>query len=202
MRNSFEEALHFRHACKAYDSSKKIPKEDLRFILESTRMSPSSMGMEAWKFLVIKDKELKSRLSKTCWNPNKLEDCSDVVVLLNMKNIRSSNPHVINQFKKRADDITPFLKTYKNFIDHRSDEEINCWSGKQAYIASAFLMMSAASIGIDSCPIEGFDVQKATEVLEIDTKNWQIAYMVSLGYRLNEQSKRFRRDFDEVVEFR
>ncbi len=202
MRNSFEEALHFRHACKVFDAHKKIPEDDLKFILESTRMSPSSMGMEAWKFLVIQDGALKKELAQTCWNPTKTEDCSEVIVLLNQKNIRSTHPHVINQFKSRADNIEPFLKTYGNFIDSRSDDEINCWTGKQVYIASGFLMMGAASIGIDSCPIEGFDKEKATKVLEIDTENWEISYMIALGYRVNEQQQRFRRDFDDVVEFR
>ena len=194
MRNSFEEALHFRHACKAFDGGRKIPVEELRYILEATRLSPSSFGIEGWKFLVIQDGELKSKLSKTCWNPNKLEDCSDVVVLLNQKNLRSSHPLVEKKLGSN--------KIYADFIDHRSDEELTCWSAKQAYIASAFLMMSAASIKIDSCPIEGFRKDEAIEVLEIDTNNFDIAYIVALGYRVNEQPEKIRRDFDAVVEFR
>jgi nitroreductase len=202
MRNEFEKALHFRHACKVFDADKKIQKEDLNFILESARMSPSSFGMEAWKFLVIQDKELREELAETCWNPTKTKDCSELIVLLNQKKIRSNHPHVRNQFKPRGDDIRPYLKTYGDFIDSRSDEEINCWTGKQAYIASGFIMMSAASINIDSCPIEGFKKDEATKVLDIDTKNFEISYMIALGYRVNKQQQRFRRDFNDVIEFK
>jgi len=63
-------------------------------------------------------------------------------------------------------------------------------------------MMSAASIKIDSCPIEGFRKDEATKVLDIDTKNWEISYMIALGYRAEEQPTRNRKDFDDVVEFR
>jgi nitroreductase len=202
MRNSFEEALHFRYACKVFDGGKKIPAEELRYILEAARMSPSSFGMEGWKFLVIQDGELKSRLSKTCWNPNKLEDCSDVIVLLNQKNLYSTHPQVKEQFKSRGDMYKQYLKVYSDYLDNWSEEEINCWSSKQAYIASAFIMMSAASIKIDSCPIEGFRKDEATKVLDIDTKNWEISYMIALGYRAEEQPTRNRKDFDDVVEFR
>lgn len=202
MRNSFEEALHFRHACKVFDAYKKIPEDDLKFILQSARMSPSSFGMEAWKFVVIQDSKLKKELSVTCWNPTKLLDCSDVVVLLNQKKMYSNNPLAIEQFKNRGSEYKQYLKIYSEYLDNWSEEKINCWSSKQVYIASGFLMMGAASIGVDSCPIEGFDKEKATKVLDIDTQKWEISYMVSLGYRAHQQQQRFRRDFDDVVEFR
>lgn len=202
MRNQFEEALHFRHACKVFDKHRKIPEDDLRFILESIRMSPSSFGMEAWKFLVIQDGELKKRLATSNWNPTKVEDCSDVVVLLSMKNMRSTNPHVTTQFKCRGDQYAQYVNIYGDFIDPRSDEEINCWAGKQVYLASGFLMMGAASIGVDSCPIEGFRKDEAIEILEIDTEKYNLEYMIALGYRVNEQQPRYRRDINDIVEFR
>ncbi len=202
MKDSFKEIIHFRHACKVFDAHKKIPSEELKLILESARLAPSSFGIEPWKFLVIQDGALKSKLSKTCWNPTKLEDCSDVVVLLVCKNLKSTNSHVQNIFKSRMDNPKPVIKRFSEFMDNRSEEEINCWASRQVYIASAFLMMGAASVGVDSCPIEGFDVEKATEVLEIDRDEFEIAHLVALGFRGYEQPERFRLDFDEVVEFR
>jgi len=201
MRNCFEEALHFRHACKMFDPAKKITQEDLHFILESGRMAPSSFGMEGWEFWVVQDGALKEQLKPLCWNQPQITSCSDLVVLLSMKNMRSENPHVREQFKPRGEMYEQYIETYKNFIDARSDEEIDCWSGKQVYIASAFIMMGAASIGIDSCPMEGFDKVKVEELLGVDTDRFEIQHLVALGYRAKEQQPRHRRAFDDVVKF-
>jgi Nitroreductase len=62
------EAFHERHACKLFDDKKKIPKEDFDFLLEIGRLSPSSFGMEHWKFLVITSQDLKEKLRPVCWN--------------------------------------------------------------------------------------------------------------------------------------
>ena len=59
MENNFTKAMNFRHACKVFDDTKKISDEDMKFILEAGRKSPSSFGMEGWKFLVITNDELK-----------------------------------------------------------------------------------------------------------------------------------------------
>jgi nitroreductase len=61
MEKSFNEAMDFRHACKVFDENKKISERDIIDILEAGRKSPSSFGMEPWKFLVIKNEELKAK---------------------------------------------------------------------------------------------------------------------------------------------
>jgi nitroreductase len=63
------------------------------------------------------------------------------------------------------------------------------------------MMTAGAFIGIDSCPIEGFEKEKVEEILELETSKWQVAMLLPFGYRVNEQSAKLRLDFDEVVEF-
>ena len=72
MKNKFMEAMNFRHACKVFDNTKKIKDEDIRYILEVGRKSPSSFGMEAWKFLVITNEDLKAKLKPECWNQEQI----------------------------------------------------------------------------------------------------------------------------------
>jgi len=64
------------------------------------------------------------------------------------------------------------------------------------------MMTAAAFVGIDSCPIEGFEKEKLEKILELDTSKWQVAMLLPFGYRVNEQSAQLRLGFDEVVEFR
>ncbi|MCG8428482.1 MAG: nitroreductase family protein, partial [Chromatiales bacterium] len=80
--NPVFEALQFRHACKKFDAEKKIPSDQLNSILECGRLSPSSFGMEPWRFLVIQNPELRKALRKACWDQAQITDSSDVVVIL------------------------------------------------------------------------------------------------------------------------
>jgi nitroreductase len=82
MEKTFMEAMDFRHACKIFDDTKKVSSEDMNYILEAGRKSPSSFGMEPWKFLVITNDDLKEKLKPFCWNQPQITTCSHLVVIL------------------------------------------------------------------------------------------------------------------------
>jgi len=82
MQNEFMKAMDFRHACKVFDDSKKISDENINYILEAGHKSPSSFGMEAWKFLVITNEALKAKLRPACWDQVQITSCSHLVIVL------------------------------------------------------------------------------------------------------------------------
>ena len=95
LQNDFMKAMDFRHACKVFDETKKIPEEQMRYILEAGRKSPSSFGMEGWKFLVITNEELKAKLRPACWNQVQITSCSHLVVILTaIENLRPDGNEV------------------------------------------------------------------------------------------------------------
>jgi nitroreductase len=63
------------------------------------------------------------------------------------------------------------------------------------------MMLAAASLEIDSCPIEGFEREKVEEFLGIDRLEYRVSLILPFGYRIYPQTKHIRREFDEVVEF-
>ena len=69
-------AFEFRHACKEFNENKKISDEDIRFILETGRLSPSSFGLEQWKFIVVQKPEIKTRLQAASYDQLQLTSCS------------------------------------------------------------------------------------------------------------------------------
>ena len=71
LANDFTKAMEFRHACKLFDETKKIDTQTIKSILEIGRLSPSSFGMEPWKFLVITNEKLKEQLRPLCWNQDR-----------------------------------------------------------------------------------------------------------------------------------
>ena len=207
MQNNFTKAMEFRHACKIFDDSKKINDEEMHYILEAGRKSPSSFGMEGWKFLVITNEALKAKLRPVCWDQPQITSCSHLVIILTaIENVKVESGEVEKRFKRRdmpQESLDFYMDIYAKHLEKTlsSDENIYHWTSKQTYIALANMMTAGAYIGIDSCPIEGFEKEKVEEILALDTSKWQVSVVVPFGYRLNEQSEQLRLPFEEVVEF-
>jgi len=199
--------MDFRHACKVFDDSKKINDEDIKNILEAARKSPSSFGMEAWKFLVITNADLKEKLRPVCWDQVQITSCSHlVVVLTGIESVKPEFGLVKKRFQRREmpqEKLDFYMDIYASHLADTlsTDEKIEAWTAKQTYIAAGNMMTCAASLGIDSCPIEGFEKEKVEEILEIDTSKYRVSVIIPFGYRLNEQTTQLRLPFDEVVEF-
>jgi len=208
MKKDFLKAMDFRHACKVFDETKKISKDDLKFILEAGRKSPSSFGMEPWKFIVVQDEKLKETIKSYCWNQPQMTTCSDLVIIIaSIEGVKPSSGIPEKRFSRREmpkEKRDFYLDLYAKHLEDTlsTDEKTLAWTARQCYIALGNMMTAAASIEIDSCPIEGFDKEKVEEVLGLDTSKYQLAVVVPFGYRVNEQSCQLRLDFDEVVEFR
>ncbi len=205
------EALNFRHACKEFDPSKKISEDELNIILESARLSPSSMGIEPCKFLIIENEELKKELASVSWGGQKqVPSCSHLVIALS----RTSN-----QIKYNSDFINYLLKDvhhmpeevsekYKEIMKGfeesklKTEEDLLDYSTKQTYIACANLMTIAAFEKIDSCPIGGFDLDAVNKILVkrnlLDEEKFYVTLMVALGYRKNPHPIKTRQPFKDI----
>lgn len=207
MSKTFNEAMSFRHACKLFDETKKISDKDIREILEAGRKSPSSFGMEPWKFLVITNEELKAEIRPFCWNQPQITSCSHlVVVLAAIESVKVESGIPAKRFLRREmpkEKFDFYIDLYAKHLQKtlQSDENILCWTARQTYIAAANMMTSAATLGIDSCPIEGLEKENVERVLNLDTKKYQLSLVLPFGYRAEEQSSQLRLGFDEVVEF-
>lgn len=207
MNKTFSEAMDFRHACKIFDENKKISDEDIREILEAGRKSPSSFGMEPWKFLVIMNEDLKARLRPFCWDQVQITSCSHLVVILAaIEGVKPESNRPLEMLSRRTmsqEKLDFYINLYKSHLQKtlQSDESIYEWTSRQAYIASANMMTCAAALGIDSCAIEGFEKERVEEILNLDTKKYRLSLILPLGYRIKEQPKQLRLSYEEVVEF-
>lgn len=200
MRNDFEKAMHFRHACKLFDTAKAMNNEDLTFILEAGRLSPSSFGMEQWQFFVIRDRAMREAIQSVAWNQPQITTSSELIAIAYKKKVRSSDAYIQSEFEKfHYPDY--LLQMYAGFVDPRSDEVLECWSSRQVYIAAANMMSAAASIGIDSCPMEGFDRDAVEKIMGIDTEVYGVPLLIPFGYRVNEQPPLHRSDLSELVTY-
>ena len=201
---NYLEILKFRHACKIFDESKKISAGEFDFILEAGRLSPSSTGLEQWDFLVVQNKELRKKIKAVSWNQAQITSCSHlVVVLAKIKEIKVGSSYIDKMIARRADkNIEAIAARQKFFLlsNFKNDDELTFqWSHEQCMIAATNMMNAAASLGIDSCPIEGFDRHALNEILGLDESEKRVAIVVPFGYRLNPQPEKYRRQRSEVV---
>ena len=194
-------AYEFRRAIKEFNEEQKISDEDFDFILETARLSPSSFGWEPWKFLVIQNMDLRNKLMEPSWGAQRqLPSASHFVVMLARQGSDMTAGSEYLDSKSRDVDGLPeevaaeklqFFKGFQqNEFDLTDERKVFDWAGKQVYLAFANMMSSAAQIGIDSCPIEGFDRAKVEAILAdagvLDTEHFGVAAMVAFGYRAAE----------------
>lgn len=201
-RKDVIDAFGFRFACKEFDESREISKDDLHCILEAGRLSPSSFGLEPWKFLVVKSAELKGKIREISFDQKQMSTCSEIVVVLAKKGLYGpGSAHVVEMFKRwnYPDDLyNIMINFHTNML---ADLDLTRWAVEQCHIAAGNMMTAAAMIGIDSCAIGGFEPDKARGILRIDEEKYEIALMIPFGYRGHEQPPKVRLPFEEVVEF-
>ncbi|MCE5096983.1 NAD(P)H-dependent oxidoreductase [Staphylococcus devriesei] len=214
MQDKIIKAFNFRHATKEFDNQKKISESDFNTILETGRLSPSSLGLEPWRFIVVENEELKNKLKPYSWGAQKqLDSASHFVIILARKNVTASSEyvqHIIRGIKKYEESTIPavedkFNNFQTNFHINDNERTLLDWASKQTYIALANMMTSAALLGIDSCPMEGFDLDQVTEILSeegvVDTEHFAPSVMVAFGYRKNEPKGKVRQPAEDVIEW-
>lgn len=159
-------AFKNRKSCRHYDAARKISAEDFQFILELGRLSPSSVGSEPWRFVVVQNPEIRQAIKLFSWGmADALDTASHLVVFLAKKNARFDSPFMLESLKRRGvtepDAVEKSLARYQAFqaddIKILDDSRaLFDWCCRHTYIALANMMTGAAMAGIDSCPVEGF----------------------------------------------
>ncbi len=210
-------AYNFRHACKVFDKDKKISKEDFDTILETGRLSPSSFGFEPWKFLVVQDMAHREKLMPVTWGAQgTLPTASHFIIILSRKekSMHYNSDYITHMMydvhhleKEQAEGRRGYYEAFqKNDFKLLGNERAMVdWASKQTYIALANMMITAAMLGIDSCPIEGFQREELEtimiDVFGMDSEEFEVSVMVAFGYRANPQNKKTRQPKEEIVEW-
>ena len=204
---NFLEAMKFRHACKIFDENKKISQTDFNTILEAGRLSPSSTGLEQWDFLIVQNPNLRQKIREVSWNQIQMTSCSHLLVILaKISEVKPGSEYIRKMISRRIDKNPELMaqreKFYQDFLtgNFKNDDELTYhWSSKQCYIAAANMMTAAATLSIDSCPIEGFDADALNKILNLDTTKQRVVMMIPFGYRLNDAPPKYRREMSDIV---
>jgi len=211
------DAYQFRHACKAYDPARKISDDDFRFILETGRLSPSSFGLEPWRFVVVQEPQTRALIRDMAWGAReKVMECSHfVVILARQPAMLSSDGDYLPRFMREVqhlpeEAVQMRLRFFRNFSEKDFElaghpRAFYDWACKQTYIALGNMLTAAAMIGVDSTAIEGFPLEAMNSALAgrglYDPAQFKLSVMAAFGYRLNAPQPKTRQRLQDVVQW-
>lgn len=209
MQEQIVKALGWRYAVQNFDGTKKLGDSDLKTILESGRLAPSSFGLEPWKFIVVENPEIRERLQSVAYGQSKVTEASHLVIIARRTDARERivGERIERTAKIQGQDeesLAGFREMLDGVIASRDDAAIDIWNSRQAYIALGMMMETASLLGVDNAAMEGFDPAAVDEILGLKEKNLTATVMLALGYRGADPAAdrpKVRRSFDEVVEF-
>ena len=206
------DALQWRYATKAFDPKRKVPADLWAQIEASLVLTPSSFGLHPWKALVITDPVLREKLVPYAWNQRQVADASHLVVFASKRTVTEVD---IDRFLQRIAEVrggtADALMGYRSFMvgDLITGERatwIREWAARQAYIALGQLMTTAALLGLDACPMEGFIPPELDRLLDLEKDGLAAVVLCAVGYRSGEdryaELPKVRFEAAEVIEHR
>jgi nitroreductase/dihydropteridine reductase len=189
-------AAQQRYTTKAFDATKRISDAQMAEIEELLRLSPSSINSQPWHFVIAGTPEGKALVAKGtegayASNAPKVLNASHVVVLCTRMDLGAEHlQRVVDQedVDGRIANEAAKLATYKGrsfFLNlHRfQHRDLQHWADKQVYLALGTLLLGVAAMGIDACPIEGFDNGLLDDALGLREQGLSSTVVVALGYR-------------------
>ena len=187
------DALNWRYATKAYDTTKKLSGEQVSTLIESIRLSPSSFGLPVYKVIHVKNPETREKLKAAAWGQAQVTDASEFLVFAAKTNIGEADvTEYMNDVSKVRNIPLENLEEYAGMINgsisSRTAEEKVTWAAKQAYIALGIVLAAAALEKIDASPMEGYDSNQFDEILGLKELNLKSVVVVALGHRAENDS--------------
>ena len=186
------EQLNWRYATKQFDPTKKIPESVWKTLEQSLVLSPSSFGLQPWKFFVVRSPEIRDRLLEHSWGQKQVVEASHLVVLAIKKDTDEAD---VDRYVARMSEVRSIpienLQGYADMVKGYLQNppyplNVNEWAARQTYIALGFYLTCAAMLGIDTCPMEGFIRAKYDEVLGLNKQGYSAVVICPAGYRAND----------------
>ena len=181
------DSYNWRYAVKKFDSTKRIDSETWTAIEKSLVLTPSSFGLQPWKFIVISSPENKAKLPAISWNQTQPGDCSHMVVFAARKALDEAylDAFLASTAKMRnvpVESLAGYRKVILGFLQGTAGRHL-AWSCNQTYIALGQLLASAAMLGVDACPMEGIVAAEYDRLLGLDGSDYTTVVGCALGFR-------------------
>ena len=202
-------ALNWRYAVKKFDPAKKIPADTWAALEQSLLLSPSSYGLQPWKFFVVETPAVREQLLPHSWGQKQIVDADKLVVFAVKRDVNPADADRqiarISQVRGvPAEALAGYRGMMAGSLSRTPAPDIDVWMSRQVFIALGVFLTTAAVLGVDACPMEGFVPERYDEVLGLTAKGYAARVVATAGYRAADDAsgtaKKVRFELGEVVE--
>jgi nitroreductase len=183
---SFLEKLSWRYATKKFDTKKKVSETDKNKIMEAIRMAPTSFGFQPFHVNIVESKDIREELKKNAWNQSQFTDASLIFIFSVRTNMAKRADEYIEVMTsgdaKQKEVMGQYIGMIKNAVSKFDETQAKAWAAKQTYIALGFGLAACAELGLDSCPMEGFDPDAFKKILKLPDNLYPVVTF-AVGYR-------------------
>jgi nitroreductase len=181
--------LHWRYATKQFDSSRKIDAPTWSALEEALTLSASSGGLQPWAFVVVTDPDIRAKLTPASFGQPQITAASHLVVFAARTDVTEAD--VDAHISRTAEVQGVTLESLARFrasliggiVQAKNETERRSWAAKQTGIALGNFLASAAMLGVDACPMEGFLPPQYDEILGLGAKGFTSVSLCAVGYR-------------------
>ena len=190
---SLIEKLTWRYATKKFDKTTKLTSFQLDELLHAVHLSPASTGVQSYKIIVIEDAAIREKLQQAAYGQTQIVDASQLIVFAAETNLAAHYvekliDHVAKSRSVDRSNLAGYEQMINSKLSSMNEEQRIIWAKKQAYIALGVLLTSAAELGIDACPMEGFSAPQFDEILGLKEKGLTTAVIAAIGFRAEDDA--------------
>jgi nitroreductase len=180
--------FRWRYACKKFDATRRIDAATWCRLEDSMVLSPSSYGLQPWKFFNVVDPAIREKLLPFTWGQKQVVDASHLVVFAVKANVGAADAErLIAKIAATRGIPATALDAYKNImigsLTRATPEQVREWMSRQVFIALGFFLSAAAMLGVDTCPMEGFQSEKYDDILGLPALGYHSVVLATAGYR-------------------
>ncbi len=191
------ESIHARRAIKHYDPGHRMTDEEVKTLLGTAMQAPTAFNIQHWRFVVVTDPEIRKEIRSNAWDQAQVTDASILIVMCADKDAWKKAParYWRNAPQPVQDFLVPAIGPYYEGKDRVQRDECMRSCG----IAGMAIMLAAKDMGLDSCPMDGFDFDAVGKIINLPDDH-VISFMIAVGKGTQEAwPKPGQLDYDEVV---
>lgn len=202
--------LQWRYATKKYNGS-QIDKDNLHTILESIRLTPTSLGMQPFKVLVIDNPELREKMLPIAHNQSQIKDASHLILFaantqISEETVDTYMNNVATTRQMPVENLAGFKGMINGFVGSKNEAQITEWASRQCYIALGVAMATAAALKVDTTPMEGYKANEMDELFNLKAQGYASAVLLAVGHRDEENDQlaklaKVRKSAETLFEF-
>ena len=205
-------ALEWRYATKKFDSEAIIPQETIELLKHAFNLTASSYGLQPVKLLIISNKSTLNDLVPLSMNQKQVGQASHLCVFcvettIDEAYIRAFFDRIISINNTPDEVLNPFRTSVINSFKQKSDDAVFNWGARQAYLAMGNMLTVCATLGVDACPMEGFDPVEYDRFFKLKEHGLRSVLVMPIGYRASDDLhgtlNKVRKPLDEsIIEFK